>query len=109
MIRRPPRSTLFPYTTLFRSLDEHPRRLHPRERLDDHQVSRRGHRQELGEPLHQPQEDALPEGHAIRPATSATMPTSIAPLSSTVLRPVRPTNSRAATTRTASWANRAIR
>src|SRR2546427_6948273 len=29
MIRRPPRSTLFPYTTLFRSLDdEH----HPRER-----------------------------------------------------------------------------
>src|SRR3712207_8712014 len=25
MIRRPPRSTLFPYTTLFRSLDEPPR------------------------------------------------------------------------------------
>src|SRR3712207_7401188 len=25
MIRRPPRSTLFPYTTLFRSLDEQPR------------------------------------------------------------------------------------
>src|SRR5258708_10591146 len=24
MIRRPPRSTLFPYTTLFRSLDENP-------------------------------------------------------------------------------------
>src|SRR5438034_7530919 len=24
MIRRPPRSTLFPYTTLFRSLGEHP-------------------------------------------------------------------------------------
>src|SRR3712207_8837665 len=24
MIRRPPRSTLFPYTTLFRSHDEHP-------------------------------------------------------------------------------------
>src|SRR3712207_8727980 len=24
MIRRPPRSTLFPYTTLFRSLDAHP-------------------------------------------------------------------------------------
>src|SRR3712207_8792344 len=24
MIRRPPRSTLFPYTTLFRSLREHP-------------------------------------------------------------------------------------
>src|SRR3989475_4952608 len=26
MIRRPPRSTLFPYTTLFRSLDPSPRR-----------------------------------------------------------------------------------
>src|SRR3712207_7900933 len=26
MIRRPPRSTLFPYTTLFRSVDEHSRR-----------------------------------------------------------------------------------
>src|SRR5258705_4853844 len=24
MIRRPPRSTLFPYTTLFRSLEDHP-------------------------------------------------------------------------------------
>src|SRR3712207_8754808 len=24
MIRRPPRSTLFPYTTLFRSVDRHP-------------------------------------------------------------------------------------
>src|SRR5246127_5813460 len=29
MIRRPPRSTLFPYTTLFRSLKEGPRE-HPR-------------------------------------------------------------------------------
>src|SRR2546430_11349938 len=27
MIRRPPRSTLFPYTTLFRSLQDHPRSL----------------------------------------------------------------------------------
>src|SRR2546427_6901343 len=29
MIRRPPRSTLFPYTTLFRSHDEEPLRLAP--------------------------------------------------------------------------------
>src|SRR2546427_7914505 len=28
MIRRPPRSTLFPYTTLFRSLSHRPRRSH---------------------------------------------------------------------------------
>src|SRR5688572_31365295 len=27
MIRRPPRSTLFPYTTLFRSVEHHDRRL----------------------------------------------------------------------------------
>src|SRR3712207_8938078 len=31
MIRRPPRSTLFPYTTLFRSDDEMPFILHPGE------------------------------------------------------------------------------
>src|SRR2546430_11070126 len=29
MIRRPPRSTLFPYTTLFRSRESHERRLEP--------------------------------------------------------------------------------
>src|SRR5437588_1370186 len=29
MLRRPPRSTLFPYTTLFRSLPEVRQRLHP--------------------------------------------------------------------------------
>src|SRR5256885_9130617 len=29
MIRRPPRSTLFPYTTLFRSLDRFGEALHP--------------------------------------------------------------------------------
>src|SRR5438552_507791 len=29
MIRRPPRSTLFPYTTLFRSFIVHPRLLNP--------------------------------------------------------------------------------
>src|SRR2546422_7334352 len=29
MIRRPPRSTLFPYTTLFRSIEEYRRAAHP--------------------------------------------------------------------------------
>src|SRR3989442_4995620 len=33
MIRRPPRSTLFPYTTLFRSRDSSPRRQVQRARL----------------------------------------------------------------------------
>src|SRR3712207_7504088 len=34
MIRRPPRSTLFPYTTLFRSLHVHPEAPPPRGRQD---------------------------------------------------------------------------
>src|SRR5256886_16321563 len=47
MIRRPPRSTLFPYTTLFRSLF-HPRSTfhtnHLAERVDDfHEITLRGH------------------------------------------------------------------
>src|SRR5688572_33510561 len=35
MIRRPPRSTLFPYTTLFRSSEINPCHLHLRERAED--------------------------------------------------------------------------
>src|SRR2546430_10173977 len=39
MIRRPPRSTLFPYTTLFRSLDDdpphHARQQHGHQALED--------------------------------------------------------------------------
>src|SRR5437763_6636063 len=42
MIRRPPRSTLFPYTTLFRSLGRPPRQ--PRRRSGWHQHDDRGHR-----------------------------------------------------------------
>src|SRR3712207_7603975 len=44
MIRRPPRSTLFPYTTLFRSLRDHARRglgrlgERPSERVDEELV-----------------------------------------------------------------------
>src|SRR3712207_7295954 len=38
MIRRPPRSTLFPYTTLFRSLDGGQVVLHPVVQLQDHQA-----------------------------------------------------------------------
>src|SRR3712207_7789014 len=34
MIRRPPRSTLFPYTTLFRSVVQLLRGVHPHRRLD---------------------------------------------------------------------------
>src|SRR3712207_8466526 len=44
MIRRPPRSTLFPYTTLFRSLDA-------AERAIDH-IGKRAHERRLGQPGH---------------------------------------------------------
>src|SRR3712207_8271125 len=38
MIRRPPRSTLFPYTTLFRSDEGHPRKDLPSGKRDDERV-----------------------------------------------------------------------
>src|SRR2546430_13096420 len=38
MIRRPPRSTLFPYTTLFRSGDRRRARQSPRRRLSRHRL-----------------------------------------------------------------------
>src|SRR5687768_18183019 len=38
MIRRPPRSTLFPYTTLFRSLDHPPVREHVLVRPEDDEL-----------------------------------------------------------------------
>src|SRR2546422_8381802 len=50
MIRRPPRSTLFPYTTLFRSrarallLADRADRVHARGAAADDEVSRRHHR-----------------------------------------------------------------
>src|SRR5256885_7249996 len=41
MIRRPPRSTLFPYTTLFRSLDGALARAHHLDRLEEFGQNRR--------------------------------------------------------------------
>src|SRR5258708_31881813 len=62
MIRRPPRSTLFPYTTLFRSLHRVPGDLHRRLRLPGR--GSLGHRRWLGARLapepshrHRPGED----------------------------------------------------
>src|SRR5690349_23226309 len=55
MIRRPPRSTLFPYTTLFRSdvgLDEPGDHIHRGSLGGEHQVDARGTRL-LGEPCDQ--------------------------------------------------------
>src|SRR2546430_9569220 len=48
MIRRPPRSTLFPYTTLFRSIHDDAAALDlDRERRED-RMRRRGHRADEG-------------------------------------------------------------
>src|SRR2546430_16335185 len=50
MIRRPPRSTLFPYTTLFRSRPAaHPRFAAVRRLLVDDEVERHDLRNEIGE------------------------------------------------------------
>src|SRR2546430_10225318 len=50
MIRRPPRSTLFPYTTLFRSLRVH---------VDDHGLDAVALRVALGARLLRPRDDSL--------------------------------------------------
>src|SRR5437588_8819804 len=55
MIRRPPRSTLFPYTTLFRSMNPFCREAFPRARLPLEQqrdVRSRQTRQVAEQPLH---------------------------------------------------------
>src|SRR6266853_6909753 len=59
MIRRPPRSTLFPYTTLFRSEQPAPRpaRLCHREGVEQRWCRRRAH--ERHEPLEQLEVDRL--------------------------------------------------
>src|SRR5437867_7639249 len=51
MTRRPPRSTLFPYTTLFRSLRRHSRRFH---RSDDDHPRRRVRSEEHTSELQSP-------------------------------------------------------
>src|SRR2546426_11474405 len=56
MIRRPPRSTLFPYTTLFRSLDGHARHVY-----DAHDITVL-----LGEERHRTRRDGLLVFHLTR-------------------------------------------
>src|SRR5689334_24423348 len=54
MIRRPPRSTLFPYTTLFRSCGDHPleRARHPRGERGHVDVRSEEHTSELQSQFH---------------------------------------------------------
>src|SRR5690242_11258489 len=58
--------------------DENAGRLDAGEHLDDAQVSRAGHRQELREALHQPENHALPPSHTTLPSTSAATPRGMA-------------------------------
>src|SRR2546429_7289046 len=62
MIRRPPRSTLFPYTTLFRSGDAHDLRRRSAGRPE--RLRRRRHHDELERPRHRPgRPDSRSEEH----------------------------------------------
>src|SRR2546426_4877277 len=56
MIRRPPRSTLFPYTTLFRSERRRPRDLDGIDDLVPDSLDDRGHRHHGGDPDHHAQD-----------------------------------------------------
>src|SRR3712207_8367256 len=61
MIRRPPRSTLFPYTTLFRSEEEQPdphRGERVVEQRDDDRRQRAEHRPDERHELHDAEEEA---------------------------------------------------
>src|SRR2546425_2532954 len=63
MIRRPPRSTLFPYTTLFRSAEFHPALEHP-----EHLLVRVAVRRGVSARPHAPEHDhlLLPDEDAAR-------------------------------------------
>src|SRR6266545_3486493 len=85
------------------------REMNPGQRLHQHEMPGARDREKLREPLHQPQNNPLQERHATRPATSATIPTSMAPLRRRLFPCSRPVNNRLATASTTSWANRAMR
>src|SRR5258705_6649371 len=70
------------------------REMNPGQGLHQHEMPGARDREKLREPLDQPEDNPLPERHATRPATSATIPTSIAPLSSRLFPWLRPGNSR---------------
>src|SRR5689334_9763706 len=92
-----------------RDLNEHAGRVDAGHVPDDREVAVARDRQKLGESLHEPEENALPECHATFPATSAASPMTIAPLSSVLTRSTLPSNSHVAATSTAICARSAIR
>src|SRR3712207_8520609 len=66
MIRRPPRSTLFPYTTLFRSVDDQPDEERRGERDGRGGHDQRDHQGELpAERAEQPRHPAPADGRAL--------------------------------------------
>src|SRR6266550_421676 len=91
-----------------RDFYEHAGRVHTRHMSDHGEMSVARDGKELGEPLHQPEQDALPKSHATFPATSATRPITMAPLSRALTRSTLPSRSQVAAMSIASWANSAI-
>src|SRR3712207_9126131 len=72
MIRRPPRSTLFPYTTLFRSFTESGQR-HAEEIVRRHRLIERFLTDVLGIPWDEVHEEAERLEHAMSPVLEARM------------------------------------
>src|SRR6185436_5571827 len=91
-----------------RHLDEHAGRAHAGNVPDHGQMSVARDRQEFGEPLHQSEQNPLPEVHATFPATSATIPATIAVLRRVLTRSMRPRSSHTAAIMTAICARRAM-
>ena len=92
-----------------RDLDEDARSPHAGHMADHREMPVTRDRQELGKSLHETEQNGLPEIHATFPATSATSPITMAPLSNALTRSTFPKISHVAATSTASCANSAIR
>src|SRR5439155_535980 len=83
-----------------RDFYEHTGRVHARHVSDHREMSVARDGKEFSEPLHQPEQDALPKSHVTFPATSATRPITMAPLSRALTRSTLPSKSQVAATST---------
>ena len=92
-----------------RDFDKHPRCVHAGDVPDDGEMPVARDRKKLSQSLYDTEQDALPEGHATFPATSATSPTTMEALRSRLTRSTRLATSQAAATRTANCAGSASR
>jgi hypothetical protein len=56
---------------MYRHLEDHSRVSDPEQRLSEDQVTAAGHRQELGQTLHDPENERLNKAHSERSRTSS--------------------------------------